>query len=293
MRLSIREGNSWTKRTARSGLPILVEFARNRREITYGEWDDEIVRRGLGAHVMAVQYGYPAGAIGDACEEYAKETGVSVPQINLMVVNRKTRVPGRGANNYFRRFCAHFLDRDVNPDQLSIPDKRALIDRAHEEIFDFPSWSEVLEACGLAETKAPRSRPKRRRPRRSGWKTGPESEAHKWLKEQIAADPAIVGLKTDEDGVQEHPLWSGDRLDVYFKLAAVGVEVKTSDAGFDEIHRGIFQCIKYKAVLRAQQIHGRQIPTADCLLALGGALPEELQEIVTLFGVRCFVHLAE
>ena len=292
MQLSIREGDSWTKRTARSGFPILVEYARNRQEITYGEWDDVIVRRGLGAHVMAVQYGYPAGVIGDACEAYAKEIGVSVPQINLMVVNQKTRVPGRGANSYFRRFCAHFLDRDVNPDQLRIPDKRALIDRAQEEIFDFPSWGEVLEACGLAETKAPRSRPKRRRPRRSGWKTGPESEAHKSLKQQIADAPAMVGLKTDENGVQEHPLWSGDRLDVYFKRAAVGVEVKTSHAGFDEIHRGIFQCVKYKAVLRAQQIHGRRIPTADCLLALGGALPEELQEIVTLFRVRCFAHLA-
>ena len=92
-----------------------------------------------------------------------------------MVVNQKTRVPGRGANSYFRRFCAHFLDRDVNPDQLRIPDKRALIDRAQEEIFDFPSWGEVLEACGLAETKAPRSRPKRRRLGDLGGKRDPKA----------------------------------------------------------------------------------------------------------------------
>ena len=50
MKLSVPEGDSWTKRTARrSGFPILVEYVRNRREITYGEWDDEIVSRGLGA----------------------------------------------------------------------------------------------------------------------------------------------------------------------------------------------------------------------------------------------------
>ena len=49
MKLSVLEGDSWTKRTARSGFPILVEYVRNRREITYGEWDDEIVSRGLGA----------------------------------------------------------------------------------------------------------------------------------------------------------------------------------------------------------------------------------------------------
>ena len=93
MQLSILDGNSWTKRTARSGFPILVEYARNRREITYGEWDAEIVRRGLGSHVLVVQYGHPAGRIGDVCEAYAEETGVPVPAINLMVVNKTTRVP--------------------------------------------------------------------------------------------------------------------------------------------------------------------------------------------------------
>ena len=293
MQLSILEGHSWTKRTARSGFPILVEYVRNRREITYSEWNAEIVRRGIGSHVFVVQYGYPAGTIGDACEAYAAETGVPVPPINLMVVNKKTRVPGPGADNYFRRFCARFLDCDVDPKRLSLRAKRALVDRAQEEIFDFPSWGDVLEACGLTDTEAPRSKPKRRRPRRSGWRTGPESDEHKRLKKQVADDPALVGLKTDENGAQEHTLWSGDRLDVYFERAAVGVEVKTTDAGFDEIHRGIFQCVKYRAVLRAQQIHDRRIPTADCLLALGGALPEELEEIVSLFGIRCYSELAE
>ena len=292
MRLSTLEGDSWTKRTARSGFPILVEYVRNRLEITYGEWDDEIVSRRLGSHVMAVQYGYPAGTIGDACEAYSERTGVPVPPINLMVVNASTRVPGSGANSYFRRFCANFLNRTVNPEELNLREQRALIERAQEEIFDFPSWNDVLEACGLAETETESPKPKRRRPRRSGWSTGPESEAHKSLKRQVAENPALVGLKSDENGKEEVPLWSGDRVDVLFERAATGVEVKTAEAGFDEIHRGIFQCVKYKAVLRAQQIHDRRIPTADCVLALGGPLPEELQEIVTLLGVRCYARLA-
>ena len=48
---------------------------------------------GLGYHVMAVQYGYPAGAIGDACQQYADQTGTAAPSINLMVVNKSSRVP--------------------------------------------------------------------------------------------------------------------------------------------------------------------------------------------------------
>ena len=293
MRISKLDGNSWTKRTARVGFPILVEYARKRQEITYGEWNDEIVKRSLGPSRSPRLYGFPAGTIGDACEDYAAKTGVRVPPINLMVVNKKTRVPGSGADSYFKRYCADRLDRNVNPKRLNLREKRALIDLAQKEIFDFPSWGDVLAACGLQETVPPRSKRKRRRPRPSGWSTGPESEEHKRLKQMIVDDPTLVDLKSNEKGDQEHPLWSGDRLDVYFAKAVVGVEVKTSNAGFDEIHRGVFQCVKYKAVMQAQQIYNRQIPTADCLLALGGTLPEELQDVVALFDLRCYTKLAQ
>lgn len=295
MQLSILEGDSWTKRTARSGFPILVEYAGKRKKITYSEWNDEIVGRGLGSHVVAVQYGRPAGEIGDACEKYAQQTGERVPPINLMVVRKETQVPGTGAENYIRQFCADFLDRDVNPSRLSPREERAVIDRALEEIFDFPSWGRVLKACGLAETNARRSTKLRRRrsPKPSRWKSGPESDEHRYLKRLIVDDPALVGLEKDENAAQEHTLWSGDRLDIYFEHADIGVEVKTAHAGFDEILRGIFQCVKYRAVLRHQQIYDRRIPTADCLLALGGTLPEELQEILDRFGLRYFAQLAE
>jgi len=293
MRISKLDGEIWTKRTARIGFPILVEYARERREITYSEWNDEIVRRKLGPNGSPRVYGWPAGSIGDACEDYAKKTGVPVPPINLIVVNKKTRIPGSGSDNYFRRYCANRLGRNVNPRNLNPQEKRALIDIAKEEIFNFLSWGDVLAACGLAETKPPRLERKRRRPRKVGWSTGPESDEHKWLKQMIANNPTLVDLQSNEQGIQEHPLWSGDRLDVYFKKETVGVEVKASNARFDEIHRGIFQCVKYKAVMQAQQIYDRQIPTADCLLALGGALPGKLQSIVTLFNLRCYSQLAQ
>ena len=123
-------------------------------------------------------------------------------------------------------------------------------------------------------------------PQPDGWHTGPESETHKCLKRKIAGDPAMVGVKTAENGEEEYLLWSGDKVDVYFAKAAVAVEVKTADAGFSEIHRGIFQCIKYRAVLQAQhQVYGPDGPTADCLLALEGELSEELQDIAKLLNV--------
>ena len=120
-----------------------------------------------------------------------------------------------------------------------------------------------------------------------GWHIGPESEAHKSLKRKIAGDPAMVGVKTAENGEEEYLLLSGDKVDVYFAKAAVAVEVKTANARFEEIQRGIFQCIKYRAVLQAeQQVYGPESPTADCLLALEDALSEELQDIAKLLSVR-------
>ena len=158
------DGDNWAKVTARIGFPILVEYARFRRKITYRDWDGEIVHRGLGHHVPARVYGWPAGSIGDACEEYSIQTGVDVPPINLMVVNSRTGVPGHGADSYIRRFCWKFLRREEDPSDLTLNEKRAIIDRALEEIFDFSSWGDVLKAFELEETEATRSA--RRAPRR-------------------------------------------------------------------------------------------------------------------------------
>ncbi|MBW7057924.1 hypothetical protein KY389_14805 [Paracoccus bogoriensis] len=297
MELTALQGDTWTKRMARIGFPILVEYARQRREITYGEWDDEIVRRGLGSHVHLAQYGYPAGSIGDACEEYSEEAGVDVPLINLMVVNKGTRVPGSGSQYYIEQFCRQFLGRKVAPERLSVQEKRAIIERALEEIYDFQGWDHVLGAYGLSKTRkkrtSPASKKKRRRPNPKGWHTGPESDEHKALKRRIASEPGLVGLARDGDGAQEFRLWSGDEVDVYFGSVSVGVEVKTASAGFDELHRGIFQCVKYRAVLRAQQIHDRVIPTADCIFATGGRLPDELRDLAQLLGIRFVDGLGE
>lgn len=290
MQISKLEGDKWAKHTARIGFPILVEHAqKNRCEITYGEWKDKILQRAPGNEkVPPSRYGFPAGRIGDACKEYTarKKLTEPVPLINLMVVNEESRVPGAGANEYIKHFCANSLGRSVDPERRSTREKRATIETALQKIFDFPNWGDVLRACGLDEPKKTRS-PKRPHPRSDEWHTAEsESEAHESLKRKIAGDPAMVGVKTAENGEEERQLWSGDRVDVYFAKAAVAVEVKTADAGFSEIHRGIFQCIKYKAVLRAEQVHEREIPTADCLLALGGTLPEKLQDIAKLFNVR-------
>ena len=177
MALRALSGDRWTERTARIGFQILVEYAHARRPITYGEWDAEIVRRQLGHHVLLPQYGWAAGAIGRACQEYAKEKGDSVPMMNLLVVNEKTGIPGYGADDFLRKFRSDFLKCKVTPERLSQREKQAIIERAHQEIFNFRHWPDLLNAYGLRPTAGPVPPWRgRRRPDPKKWHFGPESE---------------------------------------------------------------------------------------------------------------------
>jgi hypothetical protein len=80
-------GDKWTQVTARNALPIPVSCAKRGTSITYGQLDAEIVRRGLGHHVLPVQYGHPAGAIGGALIELGKRWDTRIPPLNAILVN--------------------------------------------------------------------------------------------------------------------------------------------------------------------------------------------------------------
>ncbi len=285
--------DSWALRKARHGFPVLVEFARRRSEITYTEWDAEIAKKLDKEPGNPRLYGGPAWWIGEACEGYAKTYGIKVPSINLIVVRKRTRLPGEGAIDFIARFCSDFLDPKVKLDELSDREKRSIIERAHTEIFNFQKWPEVLRAHGLPKARSFTNKKKRRRPKPSEWHTGPESEEHKDLKRLIADCPTVIGLKHDKKGEQEYQLLSGDKVDVYFNKPATAVEVKTSSASFSELLRGIFQCVKYKSVLEAQQIYDRKIPLVDCILAIGGQLPKNLRETLGILNIRCYERLAK
>lgn len=288
------EGETWTKRAARIGFPILVRQAGERRKITYSEWAAEIEKT-LKGRVNARNLDKVAGLIGDVCKEYADKNATRTPEINLIVVNKTTRIPGKGAGLYIKRFCWESLGRRVDPKELAAKEQRVIVARAAKEIFDFADWEGVLDAYGFTAAKSGRRRTRARRksvrPNRKQWQMGPESDAHKGLKRRIASDPRLVGVKTRGSGEEEQWLWSGDEVDVYFKGVAVAVEVKAGNATRGELHRGVFQCIKYKAVLEAQQISEGEVPTADCRLAIGGRLPDQLRGLCERLGVEYFDEL--
>lgn len=281
-------GTTWTKETARIGFPILVEFAKYRKPITYGIWDDVIVNRRLGHHVHSAQYGYPAGTIGDACCDYERKYGVKVPPINLLVVNKRNGVPGKGVEPYADSYIRNYLRRRRLWGTLSLDEKQAVIQQAHEQIYEFPDWHLVLKEFGLRANKIVRNHEPRKKASsyRNTWARGGEGEAHKRLKEYIRKNPNVIGLPKNSVGIVEFLLPSGDEIDVYFRAARLAVEVKAREAPIGELHRGLFQCVKYRALVQAMRKSDGEIPQGKSLLVIEGELPADLRKVAAIIGVQ-------
>jgi hypothetical protein len=123
---------------------------------------------------------------------------------------------------------------------------------------------------------------------------GGETDFHKALKKHVAENPNVVGLSVQTPiGEQEFPLPSGDSIDVYFSHASLrmGVEVKSRISPLADIVRGIFQCIKYRAILRACVAVENSIDAADAVLVLEGVFPEELKSLAERLDVRVIEHV--
>jgi hypothetical protein len=85
----------------------------------------------------------------------------------------------------------------------------------------------------------------------------------------------------------EGSLPSGDRLDVEIVDGdrRIGVEVKSIRSGDDDLQRGLFQCVKYKAVMDAQaDLSGG--PKSEVLLVIERELPHHLEKMARSLGVR-------
>jgi hypothetical protein len=109
------------------------------------------------------------------------------------------------------------------------------------------------------------------------------------LKLFVAKHPESVGLPASiAPGDTEEPLPSGDVLDVFFRQGqdSIAVEVKSSLSSESDIVRGMFQCVKYRAVLEAQQAADGLPQSARAILVLQAKLPSKFQALKNILGVE-------
>jgi hypothetical protein len=116
-----------------------------------------------------------------------------------------------------------------------------------------------------------------------------ESKEHKSLKAYVLKHPACVGVRgRPEIARDEFLLLSGDEVDVYFESEnrVDLVEVKSTRSQWNDVRRGIYQCIKYRAVFLAQRrflMPGLQVAAT---LVVENEVPRDLQDLAALHEVR-------
>jgi len=111
------------------------------------------------------------------------------------------------------------------------------------------------------------------------------------LKHYVRDHPELVGARADWDAKVEYALRSADELDVMFisDRSWIGVEVKSriSDGNTADYERGIYQVVKYRAVLEAQaRVDSLDaLPKIHVVLVLERDLPAEYRALAARLGV--------
>jgi hypothetical protein len=83
-----------------------------------------------------------------------------------------------------------------------------------------------------------------------------ESEEHRKLKDYVLRHPNEIGAPSPpDDARKELMLLSGDEVDVYIARGGAVhlVEVKSVRSTDPDFVRGVYQCVKYRAVFKAQR----------------------------------------
>ncbi len=256
---------------ARAVLPILVRQAEAGTPIVYSALAKEV---GI---PNARNLNFVLGSIGTTLENLSKAWKQKIPPIQCLVVNKNTGLPGEGVG--------WFLVKKEDFSALSRRQQRTIVEAELQHVYAYKRWLEVLSILSLSPVEIDYSAQIKKA---AAFRGGGESEAHKRLKQYIAGNPIVVGLPASTPvGVAEFALASGDAADVYFvdKKDWVAVEVKSAISNEADITRGLFQCVKYKAVLEAMQLSSGLPQNARAILAIESALSPKLIALKNVLGV--------
>lgn len=253
---------------ARITLPYLVRQAKAGKTIYYSD--------------LAVEINIPnprnlnfiLGAIGNALIKLDS----SIPPIQCLVINKQTNFPGDGIDGFFDKKSFSKLNRTQ---------KTEVLNRALTQIFSYPRWDWVLQQLQLKPIRLDIEKEiAKAKQIRAG---GGESIFHRDFKIFISNNPSAVGLSDQiGKGQTEYILPSADSIDVVFvdKNTKIGIEVKSKISDTADILRGLFQCVKYKYLIEAEQIVKNEKPDSRVILALEEQLPKELIIVKNILGIE-------
>lgn len=264
-------GDKLYQKRARKVLPILVRQAEAGMTIYYSALAREI---GI---PNPRTLNYVLGSIGITMKNLSRAWKQKVPPIQCIVSNKNTGFPGEGVGGFLTR-------KEFS--SMSRKQKAALVNEHLRDIFSFPRWQDVLTELSLKPAKSDYSIQVEKG---AAFRGGGESNDHKRLKLYISRHPTAVGLPSNTPrGAVEFPLSSGDCADLCFQDREdwIAVEVKSALSSEADLIRGLFQCVKYKAVLEAMQALLHKPQNARAILALEGSISPALVGLQNVLGIE-------
>ena len=267
------KGRERSYELAKQMIPVLISWAQEKRSPQYYGTLSKAIGHGT------ARIGGQLGVIGRIFKQLREESGEPVPYLNALIINQESKRPSDGLDEVMEGYK-----------KLSDKKKIEFAINANKKAYAYDNWPWVLSALGLMPYKG---NPAEESIRKGSFnKKESESIYHKALKEYIINNPeefSIVDIKSKKN---EQILLSGDRLDAYFLLKddkQIAIEVKSRISDDADILRGIYQCVKYKAVLSAEcQAHGKKA-NVDAFLVIENGMSEENRKTANMLSVKYVV----
>lgn len=255
-----------SRELVRIAIPILVRWAKlGLTDKTYGDLIQQVWHTNTSSYIGSL-----LGNVEMVIRRLREDTGEDIPSLNALCKKPKVGIPSDGFDFVYPNYS-----------KLSLPEKRVFVAGINNKAVQYKHWDWVLKELDLKpaviltdEELLDISKPV--------YGGGGEGKEHKAMKEYIAAHPETIGVKRVLAFDTEHVLPSGDRLDVYFELkdgSCVAVEVKPSTSPDEDISRGIFQCVKYKAVMEAVKAITYGNYEIKTLLVCGGLMSDQNKQL--------------
>ena len=252
----------------------LISAAKEETTLTYGRAKGRLETECGFSTILFEKMGRVAGAMQDKIHELDS----SAPLLNVLLVRKDTGLPGEGLCGYL---AERFPEESWLEGENAHKDDRweDVVGQATDEVYAYGGWDVLYERLyGKKLESDPFYAEEVERDGLPRVPTG-EGKNHKALREWVKDNPGRVERRLrDVKADTEVELLSGDRVDVvyYAKREIVAIEVKSRDSNWADLRRGIYQCVKYEAVLRAQERKSRSVRS---LLVTESELYDDLEQL--------------
>jgi hypothetical protein len=276
----------------------LIAAALDGTVMTYGDIKKKLEDEVGFSTIFATRIGFVAGSLMEKIQAKIPEA----PLINVLVVNQVDRQPSHGAGwfmgNRFKKPLLKAEDAKQKYPQLW----KDSFERSAAEVYEYgpEKWAKVYKRVFNA-TLTPQQIDEQREQRKHGteqdgiptgrnYGPGGEGEFHRSLRLWIRDHPKSVHASFDGAETEtESSLESGDRVDVMYRCPdrVVLLEVKSRRSNDVDLKRGVYQCIKYRAVREAMDV--RHKPLIETYLVTETELPGDIAALLRLHKIKHFL----